>query len=71
MVTLTLERFRDLRGEVPEELIVLVHTVNDPSLADELRRQGARGIYTSYLTPQTVPELFTRSSDRLSRPGGR
>lgn len=57
-VTLTLERFYALGDRVPTDLAVMTHAVDDPGIAVEIRRLGARGIYTSYLAPGTVPELY-------------
>ena len=58
VVTLTMERWEDHVGALPPNVAVMVHPVDDPFVADKLRRQGVRRIYTSYLSPMTVPELF-------------
>jgi hypothetical protein len=58
VVTVPLKRFHDWRGELPDDLFVLIHPVNDPFEAARIRERGARGIYTGYLTHSTVPELF-------------
>lgn len=60
VVTVPLKRFRDWRGEFPDDLFVLTHPVNDPFEAARIRERGARGIYTGYITHSTVPELFGR-----------
>lgn len=57
-VTLTLPRFREVAGRLPPDLAVFTHPVDDPLLAAKLRRAGARGVYTSYLTPRTVADVF-------------
>jgi len=62
VVTLTLHRFMELRGQLPSNLHVFTHPVDDPLLAALVRKAGARGIYTSYLTPKTLPELFAHWS---------
>lgn len=58
VVTLPLKRFNELQGDLPRDLYILTHPVNDPFEAMRIRAHGARGIYTSYLTPIMVPELF-------------
>jgi hypothetical protein len=58
VVTLPLKRFNELQGTMPRDLYILTHPVNDPFEAMRVRARGARGIYTSYLTPLMVPELF-------------
>lgn len=45
-------------GGLPEAPWILTHPVNDPLEAEWFRRLGVDGIYTSYLTSETVPELF-------------
>ena len=62
-VSVPLKRFNELQGHVPRDLYIMPHPVNDPFLALRLRALGARGIYTSYLTPRTVPELFHTRND--------
>jgi glycerophosphoryl diester phosphodiesterase len=68
VVALTVERFAALNGRLPSDLIVLVHSVEDPARAAEMRLAGARGIYTSYVAPNTVPELFARWTDGCQPP---
>jgi hypothetical protein len=58
VVTLTLARFAELRGHVPEDVYIFTHPVDDPFLAADIRQAGAHGIYTSYVSPKTVPEVF-------------
>ena len=57
-VTVPVKRFNEWRGALPGDLFVLTHPVNDPFEAARIRERGGRGIYTGYLTPSTVPELF-------------
>lgn len=59
VIALTLGRFEELKGEFPGDVFLLTHPVNDPFLAADLKTSGIRGIYTSYINPQSVPELFT------------
>jgi len=61
VLTLTLPRFFELKGRTHEPLSIFTHPVNDPFVAAEVRKYGARGIYTSYLTPATIPEVFHRT----------
>lgn len=68
VVTLTTRRFQELGGDIPGDLNILVHPVNDPFEAMEIRQKGARGIYSSYLTPRTVPELFRELSEDCQPP---
>jgi len=68
VVTLTTRRFQELEGGVPADLHALVHPVNDPFQAMDIRQKGGRGIYSSYLTPRTVPELFRELSEDCQPP---
>lgn len=58
-VTLTVPE-ADAIEAMPQDLAVFVQPVENAFQAAILRRRGARGIYTSYLAPQSVPELFDR-----------
>lgn len=58
VVTLNQERTRELK-RVPDDLFLLSHPVDDAFEAAELRRRGFRGIYTSYVAPGSIPEVFT------------
>jgi len=62
VVTLTTERFFDQNGKFPEKISILTHSVNDPFVANEVRKLRGQGIYTSYITPLSVPELFLPNS---------
>jgi hypothetical protein len=70
VVTLTTDRFFDQKGKFPEKISILIHPVNDPFIAATIRKQGGSGIYTSYLTPLSVPELFVSDapSDLMKYP---
>lgn len=57
-VTLTMERFWESVGNFPSDTAILTHPVNDPFIAAGIKKSGAKGIYTSYITPQSIPELF-------------
>lgn len=59
VVTLTMQRLFELKGKLPKQVAVLTHPVNDPFIAADVKKMGVRGIYTSYLTPQSIPELFS------------
>lgn len=67
VVTLTWERTRALR-KLPPDLIVLTHSIDNASEGAQARRLGVRGIYTSYLSPATAPELFEPWSGNCSPP---
>jgi hypothetical protein len=56
-VTLTLGRFEEIENRIPRDLFIMIHPVNDPLLAAKIKQLGGRGIYTSYITPQTFPNL--------------
>lgn len=58
VVTLTLPRLMEIIDDLPPDLVVLTHPVNDPGEAFRLRGAGVRGIYTSDLGPDTASELF-------------
>jgi hypothetical protein len=64
VVTLTMDRFRELNGTLPEGMAIFVHPVDDAFVAAEIRRLGGRGIYTSYLAPSTVTDLFEKWAGR-------
>lgn len=57
-VTLTLERVAGIK-KLPTDLVILTHSVNDPTFAKELSNKGVRGIYTHYLSEQTIPDLYS------------
>ncbi|ABQ27340.1 PI-PLC domain-containing protein [Geotalea uraniireducens] len=59
VITLTLQRFVEQKGDFPRDLVILTHPVNDPFIAADVKKLGARGIYTSYITHRSIPELFT------------
>lgn len=60
-VTLTMKRFDEIRGNIPSDLYIMTHPVNDPFQADGIIHAGGRGIYTNYITPRTFPDLFNRN----------
>jgi glycerophosphoryl diester phosphodiesterase len=57
VVTLTRERVDQLR-QVPASVVILTHPVDDAFDAARLRARGIRGIYTSYVSPASAPEVF-------------
>ncbi len=57
VVTLTRERVDRLHN-VPASVVILTHPVDDAFDAARLRARGIRGIYTSYVTPASAPEVF-------------
>jgi glycerophosphoryl diester phosphodiesterase len=59
VVTLTIPRFMELNGKKKSNVSILTHAVNDPLIASNLIKLGAKGIYTSYITKEVVPELFS------------
>ena len=58
VITLTIPRILEQNGKLPHDLAILTHPVNDPFIAAQVKKLGVRGIYTSYITKDTVPELF-------------
>jgi len=56
--------------DVPRSIAILTHPVDDAFEAAHFRATGVRGIYTSYITPAAVPELFEPWSVDCS-PGSR
>jgi glycerophosphoryl diester phosphodiesterase len=68
VVTLTWERVQALR-KLPPDLIVLTHSIDNAFEGAQARRLGIRGIYTSYLSPVSAPELFDDWSGNCSPPG--
>lgn len=58
VVTVPVERLAAWDGELPDEPLILTHPVNDPFQAWQQRRRGADGIYTSYLTRWTAPDVW-------------
>jgi len=58
VVTLTLQRFIEGYNEIPPDLVIFTHAVNDPIMAVDLKNKGCKGIYTSYITSKYIPELF-------------
>ncbi len=56
-VTLTRER-ADSLDKMPPSIAILTHPVEDAFEAAHFKAIGIRGIYTSYITPSSVPELF-------------
>lgn len=58
VVTLTMPRLLEQNKYFPQDAAVFVHPVNDPFIAAQVKSLGVRGIYTSYITRNTVPELF-------------
>lgn len=58
VVAVPAEHLDQWRGSLPDAPRVLTHPVNDPFHAWRLRARGVDGIYTSFLTPGTAPDLF-------------
>lgn len=56
-ITLTRERIDSL-PQIPRSVAVFTHPVENPLDAAYLRGRGVRGIYTSYITPNSAPEVF-------------
>jgi len=56
--TLTEDQYEERVGRLPGSIYVLTYPVEDPAVVYQMRGAGVKGIYTSYLTPMTVPELF-------------
>jgi len=63
-VTITVARFERMRTPIPPGLHVFVHPVDDPFVAMKMRSQGVAGIYTSYVSPMSVPSLFHQPDPR-------
>jgi len=61
-VTLTLDRFDEITDRVPSDLVVMVHPVNDPYVVQKIKQLGGRGIYTSYLPPHALSQIFAGSA---------
>ena len=61
VVTINLQRYEEWRGPFPDDLVVFIHPVGDPVEAAAARRRGIDGIYTYYISPSAVPELFGSS----------
>jgi len=57
VVTLTRPRVAELKS-IPPTPLLMTHPVDDAFDAAKLRAAGIRGIYTSYLSPLTTPEVF-------------
>lgn len=57
VVALTRNR-ADSLGRMPPSITILTYIVDDAFEAAHFRAIGVRGIYTSYITPASVPELF-------------
>jgi len=57
VVTLTLERISTCK-DLPTDIVILAHPVNDPDTVKELHNKGVRGIYTHYLSEQTIKSFI-------------
>jgi len=57
VVTLDRGHLQALKS-IPNHPLILTHPVDNPFDAAQLRARGVRGIYTSYVTPKTLPEVF-------------
>jgi glycerophosphoryl diester phosphodiesterase len=65
-VTLSRERARALRDQLPADIAVFTHPVETPGEAVGFRRLGFRGIYTSSLAPANHPLLYARWIERCT-----
>ena len=45
----------DQQANLPDDITVYAHTVNNPKLAKTLVERGVDGVYTDYLTPSITP----------------
>lgn len=57
VITIPMERLQK-HPPFPRDIAILVHPVDDPFEAALLRKEGVRGIYTSYVSPVATPEIY-------------